>query len=169
MRGGEDDAGAGLEITDRKGQRGDRLDARIHVHLDAVGGEYASRDLLELLALKARVTSEREGGVLIVSVKVVRNTLGRLSYHILVHAVGANTQRAAQASRAKLEAAIERVEQLVLVVCGDELVQLLLEVGDGYLLLPLVNPGLNFCVHSCSPPNLLCLGGTYGSHTIFHT
>ena len=87
--------------------------------------------------------------------EVVGNTLGGLGNHVLVHAVGAHAQRAAQTSGAKLEAAVEGVKELVLVTGCDEGVELLLEVGDGDLLGPKVDYCLNVFVHK-SFPSALC-------------
>ena len=138
-------------MAHRKGQRGDGLDARVHVDVDAIGGKHASGDLLEVLALVARVAREGERGVLVVGVQVVGDALGGLCDHVDVHAVGADAERAAQACRAEGEVAIEGVEELVLVAVLDELGELGREVGIGDVVLPGLDRGLDASVHSVFP------------------
>ena len=145
--GREHDARGGAEVAHRKGQRGNGLDARVDVDVDAVGRQDAGRHALEVLALVARVTRERQRGVLVVGVQVVRHALGGLRDHVDVHAVGAHAERTAQARRAKGEVAIEGVEELVLVALTAELVELDHQVGLGDVVLPGADLGLDACVH----------------------
>ena len=153
--GREHDARGGAEVAHRKGQRGNGLDARIDVDVDAIGRQHAGRHALEVLALVARVTRERQRGVLVVGVQVVRHALGGLRDHVDVHAVGAHAERAAQARRAKGEVAIEGVEEFVLVALAAELVELDHQVGLGDVVLPGADLGLDACVHVVSP---ICSG-----------
>ena len=148
--GREDDAGGGVQVAHREGERGDRLDARVDVDVDAVGGEHAGGDALEVLALVAGVARERERRVLVVRVQVVRDTLGGLGDHVDVHAVGAHAERAAQAGGAEGEVAVEGVEELLLVALAAEVVELDHQVGLRNVVLPGIDLGLDGCVH-CSP------------------
>ena len=119
--------------------------------MNAVGGKHARGHALEVLALVTRVAREGERGVLVVCVQVVRHALGGLGHHIHVHAVGAHTQRAAQARRAKGQLAIEGVKELVLVALLGELGELGRKVGLLDVVLPGLDRGLNACVHCVSP------------------
>ena len=151
VRRREDDARGGVQVADGERKRGNRLDARVDVHVDAVCGKDARRDPLEVLALQARVARERDGGVLVVGVQVVGHALRRLRDDVHVHAVRADAERAAEACRAEGEVAIEGVVQRLLVARGDELVKLCLEVWLGDVFLPKLNPGLGFLIHERSP------------------
>ena len=115
--------------------------------MDAVGREHAGGDLLEVLAMEARVARDGDGGVLVMGVEVVGEALGGLGDHMDVHAVGAHAEYAAQAGGAEGEAAVERIEKLVLIACGDECVELLLELGVGEVLLPELDLLEDFSVH----------------------
>ena len=151
VRRREDDARGGLEVADREGERGDRLDARVEVDVDAVGGEHAGRDLLEVLALEARVARERERGVVVVRVEVVGEALRGLGDHVDVHAVGADAEHAAKAGGAEREVAVEGVVELLLVTGGDQRLELLEQVGLLDVVPPQLDLGLSFLVHTSLP------------------
>ena len=53
--------------------------------MDAVCRKDACRHLLEVLSLEARVTRERERGLVVVSVEIVGDALGGLRHDIDVH------------------------------------------------------------------------------------
>ena len=165
VRRSEHDARGGVQVTHRKGQRGNGLDARVHVDVHAVGGKDGGGHALEVLALEAGVARERERGVLVVGVEVVRHALGGLRDHVDVHAVGAHAERAAKAGGAKGEAAIEGVVELVLVALLHELLELSREVGLLDVVLPGLDRGLDACIHNaCSP---ICSGR--GTPRLNHT
>ncbi len=151
VRSGQDDAGRGVEIADSERQRRHRLDARIHIDMDAVGSKDTSSDLLEILALETGVTGERERRVIVVSVEVVRDTLRCLCDDVDVHAVRADTERATKACSAKLEIAVEGIVQLVFVARSDEGLKLLLEIRLGHILAPQIDFSLYFSFHVHPP------------------
>ena len=151
VRGREHDTGARVQVAHGKRQRGDRLDAGIDVDVDAVGGQHARSDLLEVLALEAGVTRKGERGVLVVRVEVIGYALGGLGNHIDVHAVGANAQHAAETGGAKRKVAIEGVAQLVLIARLDELLKLRGKIGLGNVGLPEIDDFLDVCVHVIPP------------------
>ena len=149
--GREHDARGGAQVTHGKGERGHRLDARIHVDVDAVGRKHGGRHALEVLALQAGVTRERDRGVLVVGVEVVGHALGGLGHHVDVHAVGADTQDAAQAGGAKGQRAVEGVGELLLVARLDELGKLSGKVGLLDVVLPELDRGLDVLIHVVLP------------------
>ena len=132
-----------MQVANREGERRDRLDARIDVDVNAVGGKDARGDLLEVLALVPRVTGEGERRLVVVSVEIVSDALGGLGDDMDVHAVGADAEHAAQARSSERKVAIEGVVELLL-VAGEQPVELCLEIGLGDVVLPELD---------------LCLGG----------
>ena len=90
-----------LEISNSKRERWDRLNAWIDVHADAISCQNTSCNLLEILTLKARIPCKSHGRILIVSIEVIRKTLGCLGDNVDVHAVGANANGAAKTSSTK--------------------------------------------------------------------
>ena len=139
----ENDARGGVQVANRERERGNGLDARIDVDVNAVGGEDARGDLLEVLALVPRVTREGERGLVVMSVEIVGDALGGLGDDMDVHAVGADAEHAAQARSSERKVAIEGVVELLLVT-GEQPVELCLEIGLGDVVLPELD---------------LCLGG----------
>ena len=120
--------------------------ASIDVDVDAVGCQDAGGDLLEVLALQARVAGQGQRRVLVVGIQVVGDALGGLGDHVDVHAVGADAERAAQAGGAKGEAAVEGVVELVAVL-GDEPRELLGQVSLVNVVLPRLDGGLDGLIH----------------------
>ena len=90
-----------LEIADGKRECWNRLDTWIDVHADAISCQNTGCDLLEVLALKARIPCKSHRWILVVSVEIIRKTLGCLSNNVDVHAISANANGAAKTSGTK--------------------------------------------------------------------
>ena len=151
VAGRHGDASGAVQVTRGERERGNRLDARVDVGLDAVGGKHASRGLYEVLTLVARVSRDGDRGVLVVGVEVGGQSLRGLRDRVDVHAVGAHAERATKAGRAKREAAVERVGELLGVGVCHELVELGGEVGLGDVVLPELRRSENLVVHAYLP------------------
>ena len=90
-----------LEVADGKRERWDRLNTWVDIYTDAISCQNTSCNLLEILTLKARIPCKSHGRILIVSIEVIRKTLGCLGDNVDVHAVGANANGAAKTSSTK--------------------------------------------------------------------
>ena len=169
--GGQHDARGGVQVAHREGQRGHRLDARVHVDVDAVGGQHAGGHLLEVLALETAVARERQRRVVVVGVEVVGHALRRLGDDVDVHTVGADAQRAAQARRAEFQITIKSVVKLLLLAGGHQLVELGLEVRVLDVCGPQLYLGSDFFVHT--NPFRSCRRALWrrarNVHTVCHT
>ena len=98
---GKHDTCGSLEVADGKRERWDRLNTWVDIYTDAISCQNTSCNLLEILTLKARIPCKSHGRILIVSIEVIRKTLGCLSNNVDVHAVGANANGAAKTSSTK--------------------------------------------------------------------
>ena len=98
---GKHDTCGSLEVADGKRERWDRLNTWVDIYTDAISCQNTSCNLLEILTLKARIPCKSHGRILIVSIEVIRKTLGCLGDNVDVHAVGANANGAAKTSSTK--------------------------------------------------------------------
>ena len=147
VRGRDADTGGAAQVARSEGERGNRLDTRVHKRLDAIGREHASSRLHEVLALVARVARDGNGGAVVVGVEVGGEALRGLGHRVDVHAVGTNAEGAAQAGRAEGEATVKGIREPLLVGVGHEGVELLEQVGLGDVFLPRLGNVANLVVH----------------------
>ena len=90
-----------LEVADGKRERWNRLNTWVDIYTDSISCQNTSCNLLEILTLKARIPCKSHGRILIVSVEVIRKSLGCLSNNVDIHAVGTNANGATKTSGTK--------------------------------------------------------------------
>ena len=98
---GKHDTCGSLEVADGKRERWDRLNTWVDIYTDAISCQNTSCNLLEILTLKARIPCKSHGRILVVSVEVIRKSLGCLGNNIDVHAVSANANGTTKTSSTK--------------------------------------------------------------------
>ena len=147
---GKHDTCRSLEIANSKRERWNRLNTWVDIYTDAISCQNTSCNLLEILALKARIPCKSHRWILVVSVEVIRKSLGCLGNNVNVHAISANANGAAKTSSTKSKRTIKRVVELIFCFWFSKLTELFYQVFFGDVCTPGLKCFHNFCIHNDS-------------------
>ena len=103
MAGGDNDAGAAMQLTNGKGQGRGRHQFLEEISLDPVCSKDAGGHTGKQVALDAAVISDGNRWIFIFFVDIIRHALGSQSNGVDVHAVGAYAKDAAQTGGAEFQ------------------------------------------------------------------
>ena len=115
VAGGDDDAGAAVQLTNRKGKGRGRHQFLKQVRLDAVGRKDPRGDVGKQIALDAAVIGDGHRRILKFLLDIVGHALGGKRDGINIHPVGAHAQNAAQSGGAELQHLDKALLDLVVV------------------------------------------------------
>jgi len=103
MAGGDNDAGAAMQLANGKGQGRGRHQFLEEISLDSVCSKDAGGHTGKQVALDAAVISDGNRWIFIFFVDIIRHALGSQSNGVDVHAVGAYAKDAAQTGGAEFQ------------------------------------------------------------------